>query len=74
LDDDRQEVATIINFNNNNYAVSRDVLVFFDPASGMKKVEYRCADVFTHQPTWFTESDADPNSKKILYCPKNSCG
>jgi hypothetical protein len=72
LDDDRHEVATIINFNSTNYLPTRDSLVFFDPVSGMKKVEYRCADVFTHQPTWFNESDADANAK-IIYCPKSSC-
>ena len=52
---------------------NRDLLVFFDPATGLKKVEYRCGDVFTHQPSWFNDSDVDFNSK-ILFCPRSSCG
>lgn len=40
---------------------ARESLVFFDPATGLRKVEYRCADVFTNQPAWLNESDGELN-------------
>jgi hypothetical protein len=73
-EDERFDVATIVSMTNASYNRMRDTLILLDPVTGQRKIEYRCHDIFTQQPTWLADTDINDHNNRVIYCPKESCG
>ena len=46
-------------------------ITYIDPATGQKKCEYRCYNIFTHRLSNMIDTD---QRYGFLYCPNTECG